>query len=216
MRLATIVVLGAVGLASLAMAQTPPEPAPPAAAAPPSPVTPPAPTPAPAEAPATPPAPPPPPTDPAAIELLETLQSVCMPAVNHGDLAKLAKAAGFRKSGDDFVLKRPGFQFTVLPPGSNPTTCQVELLHAVDQAEPAKPLVVALHNWAAVTHGFALDRNDKHTEDGQEFITRSWVLNADGVHQALVLTTIRKANDTPSDRNGDTSEMFYTAVKYAS
>jgi hypothetical protein len=203
MRLATIVCLGAAGLASLAVAQTPPEPAPPAAV-----------TPAPAAAP--PEAPPAPPTDPAAIELLDTLQSVCMPAVNHGDLAKLAKAAGFRKAGDNFVLKRPGFQFTVLAPGSNPTTCQVELLHAVDQAEPAKPLVVALHNWAAVAHGFALDRNDKHTEDGQEFITRSWVLNADGLHQALVLTTIRKANDTPSDRNGDTSEMFYTAVKYAS
>jgi len=209
MRLATIVFMGAAGLASLALAQTPPELAPAAAAPAPS-VTPAA---APGEAPAAPPAAP---TDPAAIELLDTLQSVCMPAVNHGDLAKLAKAAGFRKAGDNFVLKRPGFQFTVLAPGSNPTTCQVELLHAVDQAEPAKPLVVALHNWAAVAHGFALDRNDKHTEDGQEFITRSWVLNADGVHQALVLTTIRKANDTPSDRNGDTSEMFYTAVKYAS
>jgi hypothetical protein len=200
MRLATIVLLGVAGLASLAMAQTPLQPAPSATAAPP----------------AAPEAPPGPPTDPAAIELLDTLQSICMPAVNHGDLAKLAKAAGFRKSGDNFVLKRPGYQFTVLAPGSNPTTCQVELLHAVDQAEPAKPLVVALHNWAALGHGFALDRNDKHTEDGQEFITRSWVLNADGLHQALVLTTIRKANDTPSDHNGDTSEMFYTAVKYAS
>jgi len=210
--------MGAASLASLVMAQTPSEPAPPVAAAPPPAIAPNAPAAAPAasappEAPAAPPAPP---TDPAAIELLDTLQSVCMPAVNHGDLAKLAKAAGFRKAGDNFVLKRPGYQFTVLPPGSNPSTCQVELLHAVDQSEPAKPLVVALHNWAAVAHGFALDRNDKHTEDGQEFITRSWVLNADGLHQALVLTTIRKANDTPSDRNGDTSEMFYTAVKYAS
>lgn len=207
MRLATIVFLGAACLASLAVAQTPPEPVSPAAAAPPSSTNPPT---------VAPDAPPAPPTDPAAIELLDTLQSVCIPAVNHGDLAKLAKAAGFRKAGDNFLVKRPGFQFTVLAPGSNPTTCQVELLHPVDQAEPAKPLVVALHNWAAIAHGFALDRNDKHTEDGQEFITRSWVLNKDGVHQALVLTTIRKANDTPSDRNGDTSEMFYTAVKYAS
>jgi hypothetical protein len=208
MRLAVTVLLSAAGLVSglvsMASAQTPPAPAAAPAAA------------APAAAAPAPEAPPAPPTDPAAIELLDTLQSVCMPAVNHGDLAKLAKAAGFRKTGDNYVLKRPGFQFTVLAPGSNPTTCQVELLHPVDQAEPAKPLIVALHNWAAVAHGFALDRNDKHTEDGQEFITRSWVLNADGVHQALVLTTIRKANDTPSDRNGDTSEMFYTSTKYAS
>jgi hypothetical protein len=195
MRLALIVLLGAAGLSSMALAQTAPEPAPAA----------------PAQT-----APPAPPTDPAAIELLATLESVCVPAVNHGDLAALAKTAGFRRAGDNFVYKRPGYQFTVLPPGSNPSTCQVELLHPVDQAEPAGPLIVALHNWAAVARGWALDRNDKHTEDGQEFITRSWVSNADGVHQALVLTTIRKADDSPSDRNGDTSEMFYTVTKIPS
>ena len=167
-------------------------------------------------APEAPPAPPPPPTDPTAISLLKTLDTVCIPMVGGGNLAKLAKAAGYRKAGDNWNYKQPGFQFTVLPPGSNPNTCQVELVHPVDQAEPAKPLVVALHNWSVMLRGWSLDRNDKHTSDGQEFITRSWVHDADGKHEALVLTTIRKADDSPSSRNGDTSEMFYSVTKLAS
>jgi hypothetical protein len=168
------------------------------------------------EAPPAPPPPPPPPTDPTAIALLDTLQNVCIPMTNGGNLAKLAKAAGFRKSGDNWVYKRPGYQFTVLPPGSNPGTCQVELIHPVDQAEPAKPMVVALHDWAVFDHGWTLDRNDKHVADGEEFITRSWVDNADGKHQALVLTTMRKPDDSPLSRNGETSEMFYSTSKIPS
>ena len=235
MRLALAVLLGAASLAPLAVAQTPPEAVAPAMAAPAVPaaaMTAPAPTPtapaaiipgtppaaasvvAPAvaapEAPPAPPPPPAPPTDPAAIALLNTLQNVCIPMVDGGNLAKLAKAASFRKAGDNWVYKQPGFQFTVLAPGSNPHTCQVELVHPVDQAEPAAPLVVALHDWAVFLHGWTLDRNDKHTSDGQEFITRSWQHDVDGKHQALVLTTIRKADDSPSARNGDTSEMFYS------
>jgi hypothetical protein len=169
-----------------------------------------------APAPEAPPTPPGPPTDPTAIALLNTLEKVCIPAVSSGDLPKVAKAAGFRKAGDNWAYKQPGYQFTVLAPGSNPNTCQVELVHPVDQAEPAKPLIVALHNWATFGHGWTLDRNDKHTADGQEFITRSWVHDGDGKHEALVLTTIRKADDSPSSRNGDTSEMFYSETKTAS
>ncbi len=226
MRLAIAAALSAVSLGPFALAQTSPTPAPASTTAPP--VAPAAPTStsapsvagsAPASAapaaataaaaPEAPPAPPGPPTDPAAIALLDTLEKVCIPAVGGGNAGALAKTMGFRKSGENWVYRRPGYQLTLLPAGSNPHTCQVDVLHPIDQAEPAKPLVVALHNWAIYGHQWALDRNDKHTEDGQEFITRSWVHDADGKHQALVLTTIRNAPDTPAGRNADTSEMFY-------
>ena len=91
---------------------------------------------------------PPAPTDPAAIALLSTLEQVCIPAANGGDLAKLAKAAGYRKSGDNYVYKQAAFQFTILAPGSNPNQCHVDIVHPVDPEAPAKPLVIALHNWA--------------------------------------------------------------------
>jgi len=164
---------------------------------------------------AVPPPPPPPPTDPAAIRLLSTLESVCIPAAHGQGLPGLAKAAGYRKSGDNFVLKQPGYQFTILPQGSNPTQCQVNIVGPVDSESPAKPLVIALHNWAVFGHGWTLYRNDKNVIGPSEFTTRSWENNTASPPEALVLTTIRKANGSPSQRAGDTSEMIYSATKPA-
>lgn len=180
-----------------------PTPAPPAVEAPPAPPPP----------PPVPPAPPPAPTDPAAIALQRVLESVCIPATNGGDLAKLAKAAGYRKSGDSWVYKQASFQFTIEAPGSNPTQCHVDLVHPVYPQAPAAPLVVALHNWAAISRGWTLYRNDKNVDSGQEFTTRSWEHSADGKNEALVITTIRKADGTPMQRNADTSIMIYSVAK---
>jgi hypothetical protein len=231
MRLAFASLMAAASLAPVAMAQTPPESPPAPAAAPsqaapaapavvpPPPVvpgtTPPGETPpaAPAEAqPAAPPAPPAPPTDPTAIALLKTLQDVCVPAASHGDkdLGKTARADGYRKSGDNWVLKGPGYQFTLLPAGSNPNDCQIQIVHPVDPGQPAGPLVVALHNWATYGHGWTLVSNYKHTEGADEYITRSWEHSADGRNEALVLTTMRKSDDTPESRAGDTSTLIYS------
>jgi hypothetical protein len=170
------------------------------------------PPPAPAPAPEAPPAPPGPPTDPAAIALLKTLDDVCVPATAHGDkdLGKTARADGYRKSGDNWVYKGAGFQFTLLPPGSNPNDCQVQIVHPVDQDEPAKVLVIALHNWATFGHDFSLVSNYKHTEGANQYITRSWEHAANGRNQALVLTTIRNANGAPMSRAGDTSTLIYS------
>jgi hypothetical protein len=210
-------------LASAAHAQTPPTPAPadttpPAATvyAPPavSPTTPPAETPpAPPPPPPPPPAPPAPPTDPTAIALLNALEQVCIPAANGGDMAKIAKAAGYKKAGDNFVLKQPSFQFTVLSPGSNPTQCHVDVVHPIDPEAPAKPLIIALHNWAAISRGWSLYRNDKTVDSGQEFTTRSWEHSGDGKDEALVLTTVRKGDGSPSLKNADTSMMLYSVSK---
>ena len=197
-----------------ATAPAAPQPAPaessPSAAPPPG-----APPPASTEAAAA-PAPPAAPTDPGAIRLLNTLESVCIPAANGKELGPLARAAGYRKSGDNYVLKDTGYQFTILPQGSNPNQCHVDILHPVDQESPGKPLVVALHNWAVLTHGWSLYRNDKNVSGSQEFTTRSWETTADGKSEGLVLTTIRKADGSPAQRAADTSEMIYSVTKTAS
>lgn len=166
-----------------------------------------------APVPEAPPAPPPAPTDPTAIALISTLEKVCIPAANGGNLEKIAKANGFRKSGDNFVMKAPGYQFTILAPGSNPTQCHVDMVHPVDPEGPAKPIVVALHNWAVMTRGWSLYRNDKNIDSGQEFTTRSWEHSAGGKNEAVVVTTIRKADGTPLGRAGDTSMMIYSVTK---
>jgi hypothetical protein len=225
MRLALVSLLAFASLAPLALAQTPAPmippadvatpPAPPPPVPPPAPEAAPAPSPAPAPAPA-PEAPPPPPaapTDPAAIALQNVLEAVCIPAANGGDLAKLAKAAGYHKYGDNYVYKQASFQFTILAPGANPTQCHVDLVHPVYPQAPAAPLVVALHNWAAVSRGWTLYRNDKNVDAGQEFTTRSWEHSADGKNEALVLTTIRKPDGSPMHGNTDTSMMIYSVTK---
>jgi hypothetical protein len=237
MRLAAVAVslLSSIALVPATLAQSQDEPAPAPTAAPPSPpaATPSAPSPSPTQppsatapsptpqeaAPAPPEAPPPPPpapTDPGAIRLLSTLESVCIPAAHGQDPGGLAKAAGYRKSGDNYVLKQAGYQFTILPQGSNPNQCHVDILGPVDPESPAKPLVVALHNWAVLSHDWTLYRNDKNVSGASEFTTRSWENSANGQSEGLVLTTIRKADGSPSQRGGDTSEMIYSVTKSAS
>jgi hypothetical protein len=234
MRLMLASLIAAVGVAPLALAQTAPSPPPPTAspmaapATPPPPMaapaasasttppaaTPPAATPAPApEAPPAPPPPPAPPTDPAAISLLSTLDNVCIPALAGGDLSKLAKTGGFHKSGDNYVLRGRGFQFTLLAPGSNPDQCHIDIVHPIDPEAPAKPIVVALHDWAAVERGYSLYRNDKNVTAGQELTTRSWEHDDPGKHEALVITTYRHADGTPMQHSNDTSTVIYSSDK---
>ncbi len=165
-----------------------------------------------APAPETPPPPPAPPTDPVAIELLDTLQNICVPAVAGGNMAALTKSAGYRKSGDNFVYKGKGFQLTVESPGSNPSQCHVDIVHPADPAAPAQPMVIALHNWAAIERDYSLYRNDKNVNGSVEYTTRSWEHTADGKHQALVLTTMRKADGSPARGASDTSEMIFSEI----
>ena len=171
-----------------------------------------APAPAPAE-PAAPPPPPPAPTDPTAIALLSTLENVCVPSANGGNLAQVAKSAGYRKSGDNFVTKGPGYQLTVEANTYNRNQCHVNIVHPIDPESPAKPLVVALHNWAAVSRHWSLYRNDKNVQGSQEFTTRSWEHSGDGKDEALVLITMRKADGTPSKSGADTSTLLYSTAK---
>jgi hypothetical protein len=147
--------------------------------------------------------------------LVSTLDNVCIPAVAGGDLAKLAKANGFKASGDNFVEKRQGYQLTILAPGSNPTQCHVDVVHPIDPEAPAKPIVVALHNWAVDGRGWSLYRNDKSVTGAQELTTRSWEHDSPPNHEALVITTYRKADGTPSQHSADTSTMIYSLTKMA-
>ncbi|HEY5070858.1 MAG TPA: hypothetical protein VII63_02400 [Caulobacteraceae bacterium] len=125
----------------------------------------------------------------------------------------MSKAGGYRKSGDNFVLRQPGYQFTILAQGSNPNQCHVDIVHPVDPEAPAKPLIIALHNWAVFGRGWTLYRNDKNVTGPSEFTTRSWENRGQDKSEALVLTTIRKADGAPSQRNADTSEMIYSVTK---
>jgi len=137
---------------------------------------------------------------------------VCIPSAAGGDMASLAKANGFRKSGDNFTVKGQGYQLTIESNAYNRNQCHVDIVHPVDPEGPAKPIVVALHNWSAVSRGWDLYRNDKNANSGVELTTRSWEHTADGKHEALVLFTTRKADGTPAKGPSDTSTMLYSVT----
>jgi hypothetical protein len=167
-----------------------------------------------AAAPPAPPPPPSPPTDPTAIEVLTILQKLCIPAANGGDFNALAKAQGLRKSGDTgWVLKTRDYTLTVENPGSNPSQCHVDLTHPVDLDSPGKPIIIALNDWAGITNGWSLYRNDKNVQGGVQYTTRSWQLDWNGTEQSLVFTTVRKPDGTPMKPNIDTSQLIYGVQK---
>ena len=189
--------------------QSPPEPpaTPPAAAAPPAPLEP-----IPPAPPPPPPPPPTPPTDATAIGILSVLQSICIPAANGGVLNKLAKTAGYRKAGDNWQMRQRDYTLTIEPQGSNPNQCHVDVTHPVDQEAPGRPIIVALNDWAAITHGWSLYRNDKNTMDGTQFTTRSWQHDADGKSESVVFTTTRHADGSPMQHGADVSQLIYAVV----
>jgi hypothetical protein len=243
MRLALVSLIALTAAGATAFAQTPapspeataaPTPPPSPAVAPPNPApmtgpaaTPsPTPTPEPGAAatdtaaptpppPPSPPPPPPPPTDPTAVELLTILQQVCIPAANGGNFKALAKTAGLRANSSDgsWSLRTRDYTLTIENPGSNPTQCHVDVTHPADIESPGRPIIVALNDWAGITNGWSLYRNDKNVQQGLQYTTRSWQLDWNGTEQSLVFTTKRKPDGTPLKGNVDTSEMIYGVQK---
>ncbi|HZZ36144.1 MAG TPA: hypothetical protein VFE03_10490 [Caulobacteraceae bacterium] len=146
--------------------------------------------------------------------MLSTVERICIPGAAGGDWNQLTKAMGFRKNRDgNWVLKQPTYQMTVQAPGSNPNQCHLDIIHPVDPTAPGAPIVVALHNWAAINRGWSLYRNDKSVIGVSEYTTRSWEHALDGTSEALVFTTVRKADGTPTLRTQDTSQVLYSVTK---
>jgi len=225
-----LVSLIALAVAVNAYAQ-PAQPPPPGAIPPPPPGSTPAEGPVPGQAPGQPPtgAPPPagaaqtppaptppaPPTDPTAIALLNVLQQVCIPAAKGGNFVQLVKAAGLRKQGDQgWALRQKDFTLLVgNPSSSNPGQCHIDVTHPADLESPGRPIIVALNDWAGVTNGWTLYRNDKNVQGNTQFTTRSWQLDWNGQEQSLVFTTKRKPDGTPLHPNADESELIYGVSK---
>jgi hypothetical protein len=85
--------------------------------------------------------------------------------------------------------------------------------HPADLDSPGRPIIVALNDWAGVTNGWTLYRNDKNVQGNTQFTTRSWQLDWNGEEQSLVFTTKRKTDGTPLHANSDESEMIYSIAK---
>ena len=133
--------------------------------------------------------------------------------LNAHNLAQLAKTNGFRKTSDTWTIRQNAYTLVIESQGTNPNQCHMDVTHPVDQDAPGREIVVALHNWAELTNGWSLYRNDKSVQSGFEYTTRSWQKDADGKSEALAFTTQRHPDGTPMQRSSDSSQLIYSQTK---
>lgn len=217
MRIAFASLLALAGVATTAVAQTPPtDPAAapaaapsPAAAAPAAPAL---------EAPAAAPAAPEPtlPTDGDGAVITDVLTKVCMPMVKGGDFAQLAAAAGMKKGKKDgniiFTLPLTGgtkdYSITLENPGSNKQVCSLSLKYVLDGE---KPIIRSLNIWSYLHDPYmAAQRNDYVPATDVKRITNSWEYFTDHVSQGLVFVQLKKPDGTPLNAKYDQATLLYS------
>jgi hypothetical protein len=219
MRIAFASLLALAGVATTAVAQTPPTDtaAAPAAAPAPAPaaVAPAAPAP---EAPAAAPAEPEPtlPTDGDGAIITNVLTKVCMPLVKGGDFVQLATAAGMKKGKKDgnqiFTLPLTGgskdYSITLENPGSNKQVCSLSLKYVLDGE---KPIIRSLNIWSYLHDPYmAAQRNDYVPATDVKRITNSWEYFTDHVSDGLVFVQLKKPDGSPLNAKYDQATLLYS------
>jgi hypothetical protein len=236
MRSAIATIFVAAGVATAAVAQTPPPAAPAAPTAPaataPAPMAPAAPPAAPAPdaavpaAPAAPAAPatpeaapaPPEPTLPTAgdgYEVAQVLTSVCVPLVKGGNWEQLAQAAGMkkvRKNGVITYAKMLGadkaYSISLESPGSNKDVCSLTLNYAINGE---KPIISALNVWSYLHDPYMpVQRNDFTPPTDYKRITNSWEYYDEHVSDGLVFVQLKKPDGSPVSAKADLATLLYS------
>ncbi len=226
MRSAIATMFVAAGVATSAVAQTPPPaptapaattPAPTAPAAPPAPdaAAPAAPA-APATAEAAPAAPEPTlPTSGDGYEITQVLTSVCVPLVKGGNWEQLAQAAGMkkvRKNGVITYAKMLGadknYSISLESPGSNKDVCSLTLNYAINGE---KPIISALNVWSYLHDPYMpVQRNDFTPPTDYKRITNSWEYYDEHVSDGLVFVQLKKPDGSPVNPKYDVATLLYS------
>jgi hypothetical protein len=231
MRSAIATMFVAAGVATAAVAQTPPPAAPtaPAATAPAAtaPAAPPAApdaaapvapaAPAAEAAPAAPPPPPEPtlPTSGDGYEITQVLTSVCVPLVKGGNWEQLAQAAGMkkvRKNGIITYAKMLGadknYSISLDSPGSNKDVCSLTLNYAINGE---KPIIAALNVWSYLHDPYMpVQRNDFTPPTDYKRITNSWEYYDEHVSDGLVFVQLKKPDGSPVSAKADLATLLYS------
>ncbi|MDP3853101.1 hypothetical protein [Phenylobacterium sp.] len=237
MRTAIVSLIAIAGVATGAMAQTPPtEPAPPPAAPPAATMTPapeaapPVVTPAPdaTMAPAAPPAaeapPPPPPekvytipTTGAEGQIIDVLNRVCKPLVKGGNLEQLMKGMpGYKKNRRDgtytATLVAKPYTVTIWPTGSNKDVCRMVVNY---QIGAETPIIVGLNIFSFLHQPELLQqRNDYTPSPEYKRVTNTWEYLTDHESIGLVFMQLKKPDGASVNKNWDMAEVLYSERKF--
>jgi len=208
----TLVAASAIALPALAQAI----PAPPVPAAPPAVVLPAAPVAAaPAAAPAVVETLP---TDGEIGQILNVIQTVCVPLVRGGQLAKLATpAAGFKRNkkegGFTQTLVAKPYTLTVYEPGSNKEVCRVGINYT---SGGEKPILLGLDKFAYLNQPRLRLQRENNYIPPTDFmrVTSSWEYFTDKESTGLVLVQLKKPDGTEVNPKWGMGEILYSERKF--
>jgi len=208
----TLVAASAIALPALAQAiPAPPVPAaPPAVALPAAPVAA-----APAAAPAVVETLP---TDGEIGQILNVIQTVCVPLVRGGQLAKLATpAAGFKRNkkegGFTQTLVAKPYTLTVYEPGSNKEVCRVGINYT---SGGEKPILLGLDKFAYLNQPRLRLQRENNYIPPTDFmrVTSSWEYFTDKESTGLVLVQLKKPDGTEVNPKWGMGEILYSERKF--
>ena len=207
-------VAGAVATAPTTALTTAPAPAPASTAAP-----------APAPATTTGEAPPAPPvektyvipTDGEVGQIINVINTICVPLVRGGNIDKLATpAAGFKKNKRDntFVstLVAKPYTLTLFAPGANKNVCRMALNYTSGEE---KPIIVGL-NIFSLLHKPELEqqRNDYSPSTDFKRITNTWEYFTEHESTGLVFLQLKKPDGTEVSAKWGTGEVLYSERQF--
>jgi hypothetical protein len=136
------------------------------------------------------------------------LEKACMPMIKGQDPKVVAKAAGLKRSGDDWALQLPGVQKIVLsgPTAANPTVCSMSVNYDLGQTNA---LVDTLTAWAAAQTPPLPPRSVAYT--GAPGMTGwSWSLDDGTIQEGLVFNAQRLSDGKPAGKNYDVGTVLFS------
>ena len=205
----TLAAASAIGLPALAQG-VPAPPVPPAVPAPVAPVAA-APAPAPAVVETL-------PTDGEIGQILNVIQTVCVPLVRGGQLAKLATpAAGFKRNkkegGYTQTLVAKPYTLTVYEPGSNKEVCRLGINYT---SGGEKPILLGLDKFAYLNQPrLRLQRVNNYIPPTDFMrVTSSWEYFTDKESTGLVFVQLKKPDGTEVNPKWGMGEILYSERKF--
>jgi hypothetical protein len=205
----TLAAASAIGLPALAQG-VPAPPVPPADPAPVAPVAA-APAPAPAVVETL-------PTDGEIGQILNVIQTVCVPLVRGGQLAKLATpAAGFKRNkkegGYTQTLVAKPYTLTVYEPGSNKEVCRLGINYT---SGGEKPILLGLDKFAYLNQPRLRLQRENNYIPPTDFmrVTSSWEYFTDKESTGLVFVQLKKPDGTEVNAKWGMGEILYSERKF--
>jgi hypothetical protein len=205
----TLAAASAIGLPALAQG-VPAPPVPPAVPAPVAPVAA-APAPAPAVVETL-------PTDGEIGQILNVIQTVCVPLVRGGQLAKLATpAAGFKRNkkegGYTQTLVAKPYTLTVYEPGSNKEVCRLGINYT---SGGEKPILLGLDKFAYLNQPRLRLQRENNYIPPTDFmrVTSSWEYFTDKESTGLVFVQLKKPDGTEVNPKWGMGEILYSERKF--